>query len=551
MKDENARGYRDLHQHIDALDAAGLLVRVDRPIDKDSEMHPLVRWQYVGGIKEEERKAFLFTNIRNRAGRRYEIPVIVGGMAANRAVYATGMGCDVAEIQNKWDAAIANPIKPREVTDAPCHEIVEEGEVLAREGHGLDLLPIPVSTPGFDAAPTLSATNVITVDPEDGIQNMGTYRCALKAPDRLVVRMATRVGGAGGYQHYLKHQKAGDKEMPVAIVLGCPPYVAFMGPQKLPIGVDEFDVAGGLAGAPINVVRARTVPLMVPAEAEVVIEGWIDTTTVEPEGPFGESHGHVALEEFNMPMRVTAVTRRKDAVIPSYISQVAPSESSVIKRVAYEPLFLHHLKSTMSIKGVKKVSLHEPLTGLLRVTVVTMERGTPRTEVWRALYGAAYFKGDCGKICIAVDDDIDVDSPDSILWAMAYRANPVADMQLLPHRGQGHGPKREAEGEEDSSLLIDATMKSPMPPLALPAREYMEGAKAIWEDLGLPRLSPQSPWHGYSLGAWHPIWDAAAKRAAEGDYLENGRISAKLRIPAVKPETRVDPEESVRKLAEK
>src|SRR5690606_8985875 len=130
-------------------------------------------------IKEEERKAFLFTNIRNRAGRRYEIPVIVGGMAANRAVYATGMGCDVAENQNKWDAAIANPIKPREVTDAPCHEIVEEGEVLAREGHGLDLLPIPVSTPGFDAAPTLSATNVITVDPEDGIQNMGTYRCAL------------------------------------------------------------------------------------------------------------------------------------------------------------------------------------------------------------------------------------------------------------------------------------------------------------------------------------------------------------------------------------
>lgn len=107
--------------------------------------------------------------------------------------------------------------------------------------------------------------------------------------------------------------------MPVAIVLGCPPYVAFMGPQKLPIGMDEFDVAGGLADAPIKVTRARSVPLMVPAEAEVVIEGRIDTTRVEPEGPFGESHGHVALEEYNMPMRVTAVTRRQGAVIPSYI----------------------------------------------------------------------------------------------------------------------------------------------------------------------------------------------------------------------------------------
>jgi len=548
MKDTPMTPYRDLHDHIARLEEKGLLVRVDREIDKDSELHPLVRWQFTGGLKEEDRKAFLFTNIRNKAGRTYEIPVIVGGLAANRAIYATGMGCDVDGIRDKWADAIANPVPPREVTDAPCHEIVEEGEILKQEGHGLDILPIPVSTPGFDSAPTLSATNVITADPEDGVQNMGTYRCGLKAPDRLVVRMATRVGGAGGYQHYLKHQARGDTEMPVAIVLGCPPYVAFMGPQKLPIGMDEFTVAGGLAGAPINVVRARTVPLMVPAEAEVVIEGYIDVTKVEPEGPFGESHGHVALEEYNMPMRVTAVTRRRDAVIPSYISQVAPSESSVIKRVAYEPLFYHHLKTTMSIKGVKKVSLHEPLTGLLRVTLITIEPGTPPSEIWRALYGAAYFKGDCGKICIAVNEDIDVDSPDSILWAMAYRTNPVKDVQTLEHRGQGHGPKREHAGEEDSTLLIDATMKAPMPPLALPAREYMERAKEIWEELDLPRLTPQSPWHGYQLGAWHAVWDEAAKRAAEGEYLENGRISAQLQVPGLKPETAVDPEESLRKL---
>ncbi len=463
-------------------------------------------------------------------------------MAANRAIYATGMDCDLADIQEKWDRAIANPVDPVEVTDAPCHEIVETGDVISEEGHGVDILPIPVSTPGFDSAPTLSATNVITKDPETGVQNMGTYRGALKAPDRVVVRMATRVGGAGGYQHYLKHQARGDKEMPVAIVLGCPPYVAFMGPQKLPIGVDEFTVAGGLAGEAIRVVKAKTVDLLVPAEAEVVIEGYIDTTQVEPEGPFGESHGHIALEEYNMPMRVTAVTRRSDAVVPSYISQVAPSESSVIKRVAYEPLFLKHLSQTLSIKGVKKVSLHEPLTGLLRVTVVTLETGVPTTEVWRALHGAAFFKGDCGKICIAVNDDIDVDSPDSILWAMAYRCNPVKDMQLVPHRGQGHGPKREHSGEEDSTLLVDATMKSPMPPLALPKREYMERAKEIWEELELPRLMPQAPWYGYSLGAWHEIWDAAAARAAAGNYAENGAISLGLQRPGLKPETKFDPD---------
>jgi UbiD family decarboxylase len=536
------RHYPDLHDHLDALRARDLLITVDEKIDKDAELHPLVRWAFVGGMKEEERKAFLFTNIVDGKGRKYDMPVVVGAIAANRAIYSIGMGAAVEEIDRKWEHAIANPVEPRIVNDAPCHEVVIEGKDLEGEGHGLDALPIPVSTPGFDAAPTLTATNVITRDPDTLVQNMGTYRAALKAPDRLVVRMATRVGGAGGYQHYLKHQKRGDKTMPCAIVLGCPPYVAFMGPQKLPIDVDEFKVAGGLAGAPINVVRARTVDLLVPAEAEVVIEGLIDTEYVEPEAPFGESHGHLALEEFNMPMKVTAITHRRNAVIPSYISQVAPSESSVIKRVSYEPLFLTHLRDTLGIKGVKRVSLHEKLTGLLRVTVISFAKGTSRTEIWRALQGAAFFKGDMSKITIGVSEDIDPDNADAILWAMAYRMNPVEDVQTVAHRGMGHGPQRESDSAEDSTLLMDATAKGDMPPLALPTREYMERAKKIWEKLGLPSLRPEAPWFGYSLGDWLPEWDQAAIRAASGRYLENGRISAQQRRKGVKPETKFRPD---------
>ncbi len=539
-------GYPDFHDHLDELARRGLLQVIDRPIDKDSELHPLVRWQFVGGLAESQRKAFLFTHIVNTQGRRYAMPVVVGAMAANREIYSVGMGSTVDEIQARWSHALAHPIAPRllEAGDARavCHEVVLQGDKLTGEGNGLDSLPIPVSTPGFDSAPTLTATNVITVDPASGVQNMGTYRCALKAPDRLVVRMATRVGGAGGYLHYQAWKAAGHKTMPCAIVLGCPPFVAFMGPQKLPVGVDEFDVAGGLAGVPIEVVLARTVNLRVPAQAEIVIEGQIDLEFLEPEAPFGESHGHVALEEFNLPMRITAITHRHKPVIPSYISQVAPSESSVIKRVAYEPLFLAHLKTTLGIRGVQRVSLHEPLTGLLRVTVIVFSKGTPKTEVWRALYGAAFFKGDCGKICLAVNEDIDPDNADALFWAMAYRMNPVADVQTLDHRGQGHGPKREAEGDEDSTLLMDATMKSDMPPLALPTKEHMLRAKAIWEELGLPGLRPQAPWFGYSLGDWLPQWDAAAQRAATGRYLENGAISHTQRRNDVKAESKFRPD---------
>jgi len=539
---ENKRGYPDLHEHLEALKNKGLLLMIDRPIDKDSELHPLVRWQYVGGVEEHERKAFLFTHVIDGRGRRYKFPVVVGAFAGNRTIYGVGMRVPLDEIQERWDRAIANPVPPRTVTDAPCQEVVIEGAALQGEGNGLDSLPIPVSTPGFDGAPTLTATNVITKDPETGVQNHGTYRAGLKAPDRLVIRMATRVGGAGGYRHYLKYQQRGEKDMPCAIVLGAPPCVAFVAPMKLPIDVDEIGVAGGIAGEPINVVRAKTVDLLVPAEAEFVIEGWIDTEQLEPEGPFGESHGHIALEEFNMPMRVTAITHRKNAVIASYLSQVTPSESSAIKRVSYEPMFLTHLRRTLGIRGVKRVTLHERMTALRRIVIVTVENDTPRTEIWRALSGASSFKADCGKICIAVNDDIDPDNSDAIFWALAFRMNPATDLQVLHHRSAGHGPEREHEAEhEDSTLLLDATMKEELPPLALPKKEYMERARKIWEELGLPGLRPQSPWCSEPRGDWLPQWDEAAKRAAEGRYLENGRISEKLQRKGLKPETRYRP----------
>jgi len=185
-------GYADLHQHLDLLRREGLLLTIDRAVDKDSELHPLVRWQYVGGIEEHERRAFLFTHVVNAKGRRYAFPVVVGAFAGNRRIYCLGMRASPDEVQTRWEHAIANPIPPRIVDRAACQEVVIMGEDLQGEGKGLDALPIPVSTPGFDSAPTLTATNVITKDPETGVQNHGTYRGGLKSSDRVVVRMATR-----------------------------------------------------------------------------------------------------------------------------------------------------------------------------------------------------------------------------------------------------------------------------------------------------------------------------------------------------------------------
>ena len=533
------REYPDFQDHLKTLENRGLLQQISEPINKDTEMHPLVRWQFRGGIPEPERKAFIFDNITCSRGRSYNLPVVVGALSSNREIYSIGIGAPINEIGSIWSNAIANPIEPREISNASCHEVIIEGNDLQGEGNGLDALPVPISTPGYDCAPYFTATGCISQDPETGIQNMGTYRAGLKSSTRMALRMSSRSGGAEGHEHWKKYRDRKEK-MPMAIILGGPPALCYCAPQKLRMGVNELSVAGGLVGSPINVVKGHTVDLLIPAEAEVVIEGFVDTENLEPEAPFGESHGHIALEDYNNIMEVTAITHRKNAVLASIISQVTPSESSVIKRVAYEPIWYDHLTNGLGIKGLKRVSMHEPLTNIRRVLFLVFERGVANTEIWRALYGASVLNASVGKYIIAINEDIDPDNGDAIFWALAYRSNPALDVQILPHRDKGHGPKSDNRmGREDATMLIDATLKGDMPPIALPKKEYMENAKALWEKLDLPPLKPESPWHGYSLGDWNEEWDTMAKRAADGDYLENGRRSAQYRRSDVSPNTSV------------
>ena len=527
----------DLQDHLQRLEKLGLVQRISRQIDKDSELHPLVRWQFHGGIPSEDRKAFLFDNVTDASGKIYEMPVVVGALAANPEIYAAGLGVSVEEIGDVWTRAMDNPIQPVEVPEAPCQEVVMTGDELTRRGGGLAALPVPISTPGFDAAPYLTATLVVTKDPETGVRNMGTYRAQLKARDRLGVRMASRLGGAGGYQHWLKYQSRG-QVMPVAIVLGCAPAILFTGPQKLPIDEDEMAVAGGLIGSAVRTTRCKTVDLEVPADAEIVIEGEIATNYLEPEGPFGESHGHVAMEDFNMSMKVTAITMRSKAVFISIISQVTPSESSTLKKVAYEPLFFGHLKKTFNIKGIKRVVMHEPLTNIRKVIFLQFDRNVPQTEVWRGLQAAASLQAQCGKVVIAVSEDIDPNNADAIFWSIAYRSNISSDVHITPYRSGGHGPKSGRSGT-DATLMIDATLKANMPPLALPREEFMVRAKGIWEELQLPRLTPQSPWHGYELGDWSEQWTDYAKRAVAGDWETNGSMTENNQKGGMKPETPV------------
>lgn len=513
-------GYPTMWEHVENLDAHDLLVRVDRETDKDTEMHPLVRWQFRGGIDEADRKAFLFTNVTDANGAEYDIPVVVAGLAGNPEIYGVGIDADPAEIPRRWENAIANPVEPTTVTteEAPIHDVVHEGDSLLA-GNGLERLPIPISTPGWDDAPYTTMSAGITHDPDTGVRNYGMYRAQLKASDRLGINSGTT---HGLYQHWRKARDRGEP-LPVALCVGAPPAVAYTGAQSLSSDRDELAVAGGLARASLREVEARTVPVMVPADADIVIEGFVPPDVYEPEGQFGESHGHVNLPQYNLILNVTAITHREDPLLTSVISQMTPSESCTMKKVALEPLFFDHLRNHCNLTNVIDVRLHEPLTNLRKVIIVQLSHDASRTEVWRAMFSTISLRNGHGKIVIAVDEDVDVDSFDALFWAMSYRSDPMEDVMVVPNRDVVAAPPRPTEQRQTSAILWDATLKHRSPPISLPKREYMERAREIWEgELDLPELDPESPWHGYDLGWWSAVNDRHAEMAVEGRYFETG-----------------------------
>jgi UbiD family decarboxylase len=520
---------RDLRAHIEALDQRGLLVRVKHPINKDTELHPLVRLQF-RGLPEQARKAFLFENIHDSRGEKFSIPVLVGGLAASEEIYALGLQCRINEIADRWQKALSHTIKPKLIKTGKVKEVIHRGDALL-DHRGLEEFPIPNSTPGFDNAPYITAACWITKDPESGARNMGMYRAQIKGPLRTGIYLTDGNNTAANWAK----ARAQSKPLEAAAVIGGPVAVAYAAIQTAPYGVDELAIAGALVESPISLVKGETVDLEVPADAEIVIEGLIHTDALEPEGSFGESHGYSDPRTLSPYFEVTAITHRQKPIWVSIISQLTPSESSKTKQTAYETFCLRLLRDHHGFRGVHQVRLCEPLLNR-QFAVVSMSKSS-NVEPWDAMYALLGTKAKA-KFIVAVDMDIDPDDPVAVNWAIVNRCQPHRDVRIVQPRPLPHGPLNFlADGHNydvvDSALLIDATMKGKFPPISLPRREYMERALDIWREINLPPLDLKNPWYGYSLGLWSDESDLEARLATKGEYYETGEklISRRVTSP--------------------
>ncbi|MBI2958977.1 MAG: UbiD family decarboxylase [Betaproteobacteria bacterium] len=529
--------YKDIREYLEVLDKNGKLRRIRRLINKDTELSPLVRLQFLS-LPEAQRTAFLFDNITDVSGKRYSGSVLLGALGGSEEIYSLAMMCKPEEIQERRAQAERNPIKPRLVEYGPVHEEVHMGDTLLEHG-GLDEFPVPISTPGYDPSPAFTAPCWVTKDPDSGIRNVGNYRVLIKSQTKTGIDFCRPTRGVA--IHWNKAREKG-QPLPGAIVIGGPPSIGISAVVDFPIDVDEFTMAGAMAGEPLELVKCKTVDLEVPAHAEIVIEGLIDTSVLEKEGPFGESIGYMSLTQPRPYFKVTGITHRKNPVVLGFVSQFQPSESSKIKMLGNAASVYKHLRYVAGFNKVQKVAFSETSDSIALMVVQVKDTNTE--EVWKILEAAQKHRFD-SKIIVAVNDDIDPNNFQSLVWALSTRFQPYRDLRVLKRPCIGLtdvslAPMEVMERAREeynpelptqSYLLIDATIKWPLPPVSLPKKEFMVRAAQIWKEEGLPPITLSEPYHGRNLGYWHAEDEQKAEWALKGEYKKTGELQATQQIP--------------------
>lgn len=460
--------FRNLRDFLDHLAAEGDLAHVGEPVSLVHEITEIHR-----RVLHADGPALRFDKARHATGAASCMPVVVN-LFGTVARVAAGLGVRRDRLGELGEAlaALRNPPPLNGIRDAfnrwpmlraalnTRAQVVSRAPVQAvirRDTHvDLGALPIQTCWPG-EPAPLITWPLVITrpphVDSTDiGGINVGVYRMQVIGKDRLIARWLAHRGGAAHHRAWA----ALDKDMPIAVAIGADPATMLAAALPLPEALSEMSFAGLLRGERPRLTPAVSIPLSVPADAEIVIEGWVSPRETAPEGPYGDHTGYYNAVEHFPVVRVTAITSRADPIYVSTYTGRPPDEPSVIGE-AFNELALPIIRQQMP----EIVDLYLPPAACsYRLAVVSIAKRYPgqarrvMMSLWGMLPQFSYTKA-----IVVVDDDIDVRSGTDVLWAVSTRADPSRDLVLLdrtpidyldfasPHSGLG------------GKLGIDATTK--------------------------------------------------------------------------------------------
>ena len=499
--------YRSLREFIAELEKAGELVRVKEPVSTVLEMTeictrliaeggPAVLFERPvradGEVSDIPCLANLFGTVR-----RVAMGVTLEGKARSTAKELREVGELLAFLRQPVPprgfseamemlplAKTVMGMRPKTVAKAPVQEVVLKGEQI-----DLSRLPIQTCWPG-EPAPLITWPLVVTKGPGEAREddfNLGIYRMQVIGKDRCIMRWLAHRGGA---QHYARHKKKGSRDpLPACAVLGADPGLILAAVTPVPDTLSEYQFAGLLRGAKAELVPAKTVPLMVPAQAEIVLEGHVLLDEYADEGPYGDHTGYYNSVERFPVFQVTAITMRKKPLYLTTYTGRPPDEPSVLGEALNEvfiPLFQQQFPEI--------VDFWLPPEGCsYRIAVVSMKKGYPghakrvMMGVWSYLRQFMYTKW-----VIVVDDDIDARDWKDVMWAISTRMDPARDITVIEQTPIDYLDFASPESGLGSKIGLDATNKWPPETrrewgelLAMdPA--VVEAVTEKWAKLGLP-----------------------------------------------------------------
>ncbi|MFZ5646955.1 MAG: UbiD family decarboxylase [Bacillota bacterium] len=467
--------YDDLREYLTVLERSGKLHRVCKEVDPAWEVAALARVVFQK-IPDNKRPALYFENVKGSS-----IPIVGGGLGASREIYALALETSLDGIADKWTEAQSHPIRPEVVSRGVCQENILLGDEV-----DVFKFPVPVWTVEHDPGPYLTAPFIVSKDPETGIPNVGTYRVQLKEKNKL----GCMVNFLQHLRRHVEMNNALDRPTPVAIVMGTDPTIGLTSVSKVPYGVNEFSVAGGLRGEPVKLVKCITSDLEVPATAEIVIEGEIPPNHLEHEGPFGEYTGYMGPDGGAYVVNVKCITHRHNPVLQVFFSQMPPSESSVIRGFGREAAIYKHLVEDLRLP-VEDVRLKES-GGSASYLAISIRKEHP-TQAREVAWGAWSLDPTFGKFTVVVDSDIDIRDDFALDWALSFRVQPSRDCYIIPDTpsvrldpsvAPADEPQLTRRRQTASKLFIDATMKHKYPPLAMPPRDHLEKVASSLELYG-------------------------------------------------------------------
>jgi 4-hydroxy-3-polyprenylbenzoate decarboxylase/2,5-furandicarboxylate decarboxylase 1 len=424
--------YADFRAFLDVLRAHGELIDVERRVDPYLEVGKALRkTAAIGGPA---------INFKNN-GTAFPL---VGGLYNSRSKALLAFESSESDVFERILAGLAQRVAPRMCAgQAPAHDVVLTGP-----DADLTKLPIPTYSPD-DGGPFITPGIVVSNDPETGVPDMGHYRFQILGPDTMsfLAQPFHRFG-----KHIVKARALGMTKYAAAIVLGVEPILAYTCTIQVPDGTNDFEVAGGLRGAPVELARARTIDVDVPAHSEIVIEFEADLTTDVPEGPLGEYTGYYTPVSLKPLARVTAITHRRDAYCQALLTGIPPTENHILKQLPFEASFFASMRKQFpTLHGVAI----PPSGGVSFYIVMAM---TPRYagEARHAIL-AAMATNLRPKTVIVVDPDINVHSSAEVEWAVAFRSQPHRDAIVV--EGLPAGP---LDPSADDSLPLDSRTASAM-----------------------------------------------------------------------------------------